>query len=134
LVSLALLLVLPAGCSKKQPIVPELGDIRRMTAELFNSPKHSPDIAEFEVPADDIPKVLESLTPVRPDPRPKQYQGLGTLKIEDKEGRTVTIHLYWTDLPSAAFSIDGQYFRGGRDEFIEDAVRAAYADAGKHGA
>jgi hypothetical protein len=125
------LLLLSAGCSKKQPIVPELGDIRRMTAELYNSPKHLPDIPEFEVPAQDISKVLESLTPVRPDPRPKLYQGLGMLKIEDRTGRAVTINLYWTELPSPAFAIDGKYYRGGRDEVIEDAIRVAYADAGK---
>ena len=78
------------------------------------------------------PASTDPRTPVRPDPKPKLYQSLGKLKIEDRAGRTVTINLYWTDLPSSAFTIDGKYYRGGRDEVIEDAIRAAHADAGKH--
>lgn len=118
---------------KPRRTVPEAAEIQSMVAALYNSPQKFPDIPEFTVPAEHIPRILDAMKPAKKDDQPMKWQVLGHLKMACNDNDVVEVHLYWTRHPLfGAFSVrGGSYYLGGSDKGIEDAIRAAYADSQK---
>ena len=94
----------------------------------------------FAVPPEHIPKLLTALAPSARDWYAKKWVGADQLKITYKDGRTVTIDLYQTRARWGAFSVHPDdrprnwgfvpnYFRGGSDKAMADAVQAAYEES-----
>jgi hypothetical protein len=114
--------------------VPLASAVTSMTAQVYNSPNELPDIPVFTVPEDHVQPILDALLPARRDrsPIPKAWQVLGELKIERKDGKPTEVHLFWTAAAEGAFAVGQwgrqEYFRGGTDRGIEQAIRAAYLD------
>jgi hypothetical protein len=115
------------------PSIPEETEIKGITARLYNSPTSLPDLPEFEVPAEHVSTILQSLRPARRDPSPMRRQGMGYLRLVRKGGKPAYVQLYWTRDQVGAFSVGlsprGVYYRGGTDKGIEDALRKAFADS-----
>jgi hypothetical protein len=111
----------------------------RMKAFLDKSPQGLPEVPEFEVPKPHITRILAALEPAQYESQPMFWQVLGQLTCVCADGETLTVGLYRTFGPSAAFSVvpskgwSGRkpYYRGGTDKGIEDAARQAYEDAQK---
>jgi len=117
------------------PRVPTPSDVQAMTATLDNSPQGLPDVSEFAVLPEDIPRVLEALGAAGQDDHPAKWPVLGRLICTCKRGKTVVVDLYWTGHATGAFSVAVGprriYFRSGTDRGIEDAVRHAQARANR---
>jgi hypothetical protein len=60
-----------------------------------------------------IPDFLAALAPTHRDGDPEEWQELGMLDFDLKDGSRVSVHLYDTQHDFAAFSIDKQYYRAG---------------------
>jgi hypothetical protein len=111
--------------------VPDPGEVESMRAMLGNSPHGLPNLPLFEVPRESIPAILQALRPYQRDPLPARWQGLGTLYLARQGGGQFRIDLYWTKMRQGAFASGPTfkwrtYYRGGTDQGIEDAIRAAY--------
>jgi hypothetical protein len=120
--------------------LPDPAKVKRMTAKLYPyEPKNLREVSEFEVQPEDIPIILRSLEPRQFDFfDTTNWQVLGELRMETVDGKEIQVHLFWTSELDGAFAIGpwgGQrYYRGGNDSAIDNAVRAAYANAKTAGA
>ena len=96
---------------------------------------HAADDAEsLSVASEDFPTVLKALSPATRDWSPAKWIMIGELTITCKDGRRMTVDLYSTSDPVGAFSVHpddrprnssfvSNYFRGGTDKSIEDAIK-----------
>jgi hypothetical protein len=98
-----------------------------MHAKLYNSPRNLPDLPRFKVSADHVSPILSALHPCQRDPHPAKWQVLGEIEVKCRGEEERLIYLYWTGYGPGAFSAPPYgYYRGGSDQAIEDAIRAAY--------
>jgi hypothetical protein len=119
---------------------PNASEVRAMTAVLFRPPARITGNTlhvDFTVPDRNIPDILTSMTPASRDWNPGKWQSLGELHVICNDGRRMTIDLYMTLGSRSAFSVNApdrpwetlfvsNYFRGGSDRAIVDALRRAY--------
>lgn len=126
---------------RTQGALPEAPEVQSMTASLYNSPQRLPDVPEFTVPPEHVPRILQAMRPAERDNFPAKWQVLGTVSIVTTTNESIRVQLYWTRQDNGAFSVrqvgqggglfssGDQYYRGGTDKDIEDAIRTAYADS-----
>jgi hypothetical protein len=114
---------------------PDSAEVEGMIVVL-RSKKHP---VRFVVSSEHIPKLLKALTPAARDWHPSKWVGADQLKITYKDGRTATIDMYQTRDRRGAFSVHPDdrprnwgwvpnYFRGGSDKAMQEAVNEAYED------
>lgn len=123
---------------------PQDSEIEAISASLECSPGKTetkrPIIPTFSVPEQHIPLILSALRPAKRDWAPWKWVYAGKLEITLKDGKTMTVELYFTYQNVGAFSIHAggeprnsglisHYFRGGTDDGIEAAIRQAFAKA-----
>lgn len=116
--------------------LPEASEVRSMTASFPRmpwTPKDVPTEKEFTVPPEHIPRVLQALTPHRHIHHWLTWPLKGKLRLSCADGSVVEVHLFWTRGEKGAFAVgpSGQrdYYAGGTDEGIVEALQAAYADS-----
>jgi hypothetical protein len=118
--------------------LPHDQNVTGVKAELYIDAKTT--IKEFSVPVNRIPKVLAALRPAGRDWMPAKWVVAGHLKIDCNNGESYHVDLYYTHHRVGAFSVHrpewernpglivSNYFRGGSDQAIRQAIEAAYAD------
>ena len=132
----ALYLIVPDSDQR----LPEPAKVKRMTAKLYPyEPKNLREISEFEVQPEDIPIILRSLEPRQFDFfDTTSWQVLGELRMETVDGKEIQVELFRTEEETGVFAVGPlrgrRYYRGGNDSAIDNAVRAAYANAKSAGA
>lgn len=116
---------------------PDPSEIQSMTVDFY---KPKGERVNFSVPAEHIAKVLTALTPAQRDWNPAKWIHWGRLRINGKNDRTTTVDLYTTHGAIGAFSVHpddrirnagfvSNYFRGGTDMAILEAIQNAYASS-----
>ena len=105
--------------------LPRADEIESMRTSLENPHK---GVLEYEVPARHYPRIRSTLSPTRIDREPAKCIGMGRLKIKTRKGREVGVSLYNSD-----YEVEGTYYHypDGKYGAIEDAIRAAHADAAR---
>jgi hypothetical protein len=121
-----------AGCGKPiereyritDPVdpLPALSEITGMSAMLdgFGVP-----VPRFEVPRSHWAAVRSAMLPSEVDREPTVWEILGALEIAAKDGSAIEVQLYYVG-DVGAFSIGGEYYRGGSSPRLEEAIRLAH--------
>lgn len=73
----------------------------------------------FQLEPKSIPDLLAALTPCERDWHPANWQVLGLLGINLKNGSCCAVELFTTDEELAAFSIGRTYYRGGSERKLK---------------
>jgi hypothetical protein len=104
---------------------PAISEIAGMSAILdgFGVP-----VARFEVPRSHWAAVRSAMLPAEVDKEPTVWEILGALEIAVKDGSAIEVKLYYVE-DVGAFSIGGEYYRGGSSPRLEEAIRLAHATA-----
>jgi hypothetical protein len=119
--------------------LPSADNVLNMKATLLRDIDNETEFKEFTVPDAHVPKILSALAQAERDSSPAKWVVAGHLDLECKDGNTYRIDLYWSHKPVGAFSVhrrDGprnpgyfvsNYFRGGSDQALREAITAAHA-------
>lgn len=111
------------GGSTTSAIIPDLKNIRAMSFRPSKGVVHDP--TTLKVKPQDFHKFLNALSPVtlgdRPNDATPAWDALGTLTIVTNEERK-TLVVYYAEPTLGAFSIDGQYYRGGKSARFVDVM------------
>lgn len=114
--------------------LPVPGQVNGMTAEVYESePRMSRKlgyIPPFLVPRAHVSKILAAMAPVERVKPTKQGGFLAILTFECEFGTVITVYVFRTQQERTSFIVgdmsSGAYYRGGSNEDIENALRAAY--------
>lgn len=112
--------------------LPQVSEIKNIEATLWDW-KEENKIKDFDVPSKYWPQIRSSFSPARRDPRPAQWQHLGTLDITTNSGEVLSVGVYNVSSPGA-FSVENEsgnrtYYRGVLTSKVVSAVRAGHAES-----
>ena len=110
--------------------LPIPSEVQSMTLRVYEAK----EAESVSVASEDFPTVLNALGPARRDWSPAKWIGIGEITMTCKDGRKTTVDLYRTSDSIGAFSVHpddrprnssfvSNYFRGGTDNSIEDAIK-----------
>lgn len=113
--------------------LPERSNVHRMEAFVGNSWRDLPATARFEVPEGHISRIMATLTGFTRNPQAEERSnpGLGELWLHCDDGKMVQVSLYHSYGGACIYSVGRKCYSGGSDNKVDDAIRAAYADAVK---
>jgi hypothetical protein len=113
------LVLITTGCSSERPPAmpawPEPSEVERVTAVVSGSVSNQPDLAEFEVPSEFVPELLQVLSPPEYHKHPDKYtQEVGRLRVVCRDGRVAEVGLVFYGKAPVLFTLDGvSCMRGG---------------------
>jgi hypothetical protein len=80
----------------------------------------------FDATAKDWQAIRRHMLPAETDPKPALWEGLAEVKILKKDGKSVRIVLWKPATGSGAFSVGGDYYRGGDSDKLLKAILKAH--------
>jgi hypothetical protein len=120
-------------------VLPSGSEVIGMRAALQPDDDDPNALKEFPVPSEHMQKILSALVPADRDWTPAKWQVAGHLHVDCKDGNSYRVDLYWTRKSVGAFSVHrpdwprnaglfvSNYFRGGSEPALREALTAAYA-------
>ena len=112
--------------------LPQVSEIKSIEASLWDW-KEENRIKDFDVPSKYWPEIRSAFSPARRDPRPAQWQHLGTLDITTNSGEVLSVGVYNVS-GSGAFSVEDDsgsrtYYRGVLTSKVVSAVRTGHTES-----
>jgi hypothetical protein len=112
--------------------LPEAGDIQAMTAAYRDDERN--ESREFQVPREHWRPILSALLPADRDPRPANWESLGSLEVIKRDGAPLHMSLFAVGKGPGAFATGTTpdrrvYYRGGKTVDLVRSLRAAYVAA-----
>jgi hypothetical protein len=126
-----LLLLIPilclGGCSR-EPAIPKLRPIAKISARVYAVPDLSfSAIDSVEVPEAQLSPFARLITPTKPcvqEIKREMHYHVADVFVQHTDGTTTTLHVRWTGHNPAAISLDDRhYYYGGTDDFPDGATR-----------
>ena len=122
-----------ASAREKASPLPDAKQVKTISIK-FDHPKL--DDVEFIATRDDWKAIRASLLPAKRDPRPADWEWVGTVKIVKKDGQPFRVELYTPSKDPGAFAAGKTfkqrvYYRGGKTAELVKAVNAAYEESKK---
>jgi hypothetical protein len=84
--------------------------------------------SEFMIPENEFRMVSLLFEGSRRDERPAKWETLGDLFVTLHSGDALQFDIYSTHQPTAAFKLNGQYYRGGIDEQFRQVLTKAISN------
>lgn len=108
----------PRGPASPPLALPAVGEVVKMRASLREF-EGSPEITDFEVPADQVAAVLSWLEPAKPPAEPWPLDPtleLGEIRIQTRAGADRRLRFYWAGKNPAVFTPNGRDVYHGRSK------------------